>query len=257
MSAHYDPDFYGSQCAGSLRSARQIVPYLINLIRPRSVVDVGCGVGTWLRAFAECGIKDYLGLDGPHVTADMLVIAPDRFMPVDLTEPTTLARTFDLAMCLEVAEHLPEERSQTLVASLSRLSDFVVFGAAIPGQGGRSHLNEQWPQYWADMFTKYKYVAVDCIRPRFWTNPDVDYWYAQNTFCYVRRHRLHDHDLLASEFEKCGGIALPVVHPAAWSELRVQDSLGVRESLALLRRATAAAIRRRLARLAGHVTTGK
>ena len=52
----YDQSFYRTYRDGSLRSARVVVPKIMKMIAPASVIDVGCGVGTWLKAFSEQGV---------------------------------------------------------------------------------------------------------------------------------------------------------------------------------------------------------
>src|SRR5436190_19968909 len=100
----YDATFYAEQADGSLRSARAVVPLVMELVRPASVLDVGCGLGTWLAAFAEAGVADFLGMDGDYVDRAKLKIPAERFRAADLTNPPSPGRTFDLAVCLEVAE---------------------------------------------------------------------------------------------------------------------------------------------------------
>lgn len=85
-----------------------VVPLVLQLIQPRSVVDVGCGLGAWLRVFQEAGISDIQGVDGPHVDTATLEIPAARFTAIDLRVAFGMARTFDLVLSLEVAEHLPE-----------------------------------------------------------------------------------------------------------------------------------------------------
>lgn len=77
-SVHYDKDFFLPLQDGSLRSARQIVPLVIDLVHPASVLDVGCGVGAWLSLFAEHGITELLGVDGDYVQREMLLIPSER-----------------------------------------------------------------------------------------------------------------------------------------------------------------------------------
>ncbi|QCO15299.1 methyltransferase domain-containing protein [Azospirillum brasilense] len=131
----YDDRFYDIQEEGSLRSARVIAPLVLGWVGAESVLDVGCGVGTFLRAFAEAGIADVQGLDGDYVRRDRLRIDPSRFSAHDLSQPFDLGRRFGLVLSLEVAEHLPEERAEGFVDDLCRHGDVVLFGAAIPGQG--------------------------------------------------------------------------------------------------------------------------
>jgi hypothetical protein len=129
-----------------------------------------------------------------------------------------LDRTFDLAISLEVAEHLPEEAADAFVESLTRLASVVLFSAAAPYQGGEHHVNERWPVYWAERFATHGYLSVDCIRRRIWANPAVEWWYAQNAFLYVERGRLESGPALKREYEAAGPDALPLVHPRQFLE---------------------------------------
>jgi len=213
----YGPEFYQHQADGSAQSAEQIVPLLIDWIRPRSVIDVGCGVGTWLRAFRDRGVEDIFGLDGAWVDRPALRIAAESFHEIDLVKPFGIQRQFDLALSLEVAEHLPPESAAGFIASLTALAPVVAFSAAIPKQGGVNHLNEQWPDYWVRLFAERAYEVVDCVRPRVWDNPHVQFWYAQNVFLFVR----HDHLTHAPVLQEAARSALPlrVVHPRKYEQL--------------------------------------
>jgi SAM-dependent methyltransferase len=174
----------------SAAAARAIVPIVLQLTSARSVVDVGCGVGTWLRAFADSGIDDYLGVDGHYVDGDLLQIPRERFLTADLREPISTGRRFDLACSLEVAEHLPPERAESFVEQLTSLAPAVLFSAAVPGQTGPGHINEQWPEFWSALFERRGYSPVDAIRPAVWGREDIVYWYRQNIIVYMRNDRL-------------------------------------------------------------------
>jgi SAM-dependent methyltransferase len=181
----YTSGFYAGIVPGARRSADVIVPLLLELTRPTSVIDVGCGVGTWLSVFRRLGVADIFGVDGPHVDVAALEIPPTSFRSVDLRQPLSLERTFDLVLCLEVAEHLPAESAAAFVDSLTRLGSVVAFSAAIPYQGGVGHVNEQWPAYWIGLFEEREFVVLDALRPRLWDNPHVEWWYAQNILVFV------------------------------------------------------------------------
>jgi SAM-dependent methyltransferase len=182
----YDGEFFDYVNRTSGHSADEVVPVLLKLLQVSSVVDVGCGVGNWLDAFQRNGIADYLGVDGDYVDRAKLKIPAERFRAADLTQPLKIDQSFDLAICLEVGEHLPAGAAETLVESLAGLSDIVVFSAAIPNQGGVHHVNEQWPAYWADLFAARGLHCYDCIRTLLWENKNVEWWYAQNTLLYCR-----------------------------------------------------------------------
>src|SRR2546429_8002382 len=106
---YYDVGFFQAWQPGSLASARVIVPIVLDLLGPTSVVDVGCGIGTWLSVFEESGVSDVIGVDGDYVDRDRLLIEPGRYIARDLESPLRLDRSFDLAVSLEVAEHLAPE----------------------------------------------------------------------------------------------------------------------------------------------------
>ncbi len=206
----YDESFYLEQVDGSLASARIVLPMLFAYYKPASVVDVGCGKGTWLRAALECGAKEVLGLDGDYVDRSSLLIPADRFLSCNLAESVPVERRFDLAISVEVAEHLPHYRAETFVADLARLSDVVLFSAAIPYQGGTDHVNEQWLEWWAIFFRRHGLVPYDVFRKRLWLNPKVDFWYSQNllVFCTEKiGKRLFPPECLAT------GRALSFPHP--------------------------------------------
>ena len=158
---------------GPTISAKVIVPLVMDLVRPASVVDVGCGTGVWLAQFVEAGVSTWLGLDGDYVNRADLRIDPQTFQAADLAEPQRLDQRFDLAVSLEVGEHLPEEAAAILVGSLVAAAPVVLFSSAIPGQGGNHHINEQWPEYWAELFEQQNYVTADVIRPKVWDNESV------------------------------------------------------------------------------------
>jgi SAM-dependent methyltransferase len=192
LAAPYDDDFYRAIGGWAAQSAAAVVPIVDELVAPGSVVDVGCGTGAWLAAWIDHGVADVIGIDGDHVPRSELALPADRFRPADLTRPPVLERSFDLALCLEVAEHLDPDDGDALVAYLVSLAPVVLFSAAIPGQGGVDHVNEQWPGYWARRFARHGYRAADVVRPRIWEDDAVAWFYRQNIVVYAEDDRF-DH----------------------------------------------------------------
>jgi predicted O-linked N-acetylglucosamine transferase (SPINDLY family)/2-polyprenyl-3-methyl-5-hydroxy-6-metoxy-1,4-benzoquinol methylase len=200
----YNDEFYEAIQAGSRASAQVILPFLLKLLYPvvpQSVVDVGCGVGTWLAAFHELGVQEYLGFDGEYVDQSKLQIPHQKFRAWDLKQPLPTEQKFDIAMSLEVAEHLPDTCAANFVQSLVKLAPVVLFSAAIPAQGGVDHINEQWPSYWVELFQRQGYVVIDCLRQAIWDHPDVEPWYAQNILLFVQGDRLHQYSRLAPAYQ--------------------------------------------------------
>lgn len=215
----YNAQFFDEISAFSLRSAARIVPIVVDLVAPTSVVDVGCGTGAWLRTFVDHGVDDVLGVDGTWVAVEDLMIDRERFRSADLEHPPSLDRTFDLAMSLEVAEHLPDAAAAGFVDYLTGLAPVVMFGAAAPQQGGHGHVNERWPAYWADHFARRGFRPVDTIRPRVWDDPEVSYWYAQNIVLYVNDDRFAD---VTPSLPLDDGRPMGLVHPGLAERLAVR-----------------------------------
>jgi len=183
----YTLGFYASHAARARAAAEVILPLVLRSAKVGSIVDVGCGSGSWVAVAQSLGVSDVQGVDGAYVDKAVLEIPADRFSSHDLTRPLDLGRSFDLALCLEVAEHIPATAASTLVDSLTLLAPLVLFSAAVPLQPGTHHINSQWPGYWAALFATRGYDAVDTIRPRVWEDERVAWWYAQNTLLYARR----------------------------------------------------------------------
>lgn len=170
----------------NVSASNVVVPMLMQMFQPKSVLDVGCGIGTWLESFSTSGLDDLIGIDGDYVDRQLLAahISLNKFIPFDLTTPFDLQRKFDLVISLEVAEHLPESSAITFIESLTKHSDIIVFSAAIPGQGGQNHVNEQWKKYWIDIFLPFGFKPYDIIRPLIWNRTEVDWWYKQNILVF-------------------------------------------------------------------------
>jgi SAM-dependent methyltransferase len=248
MKAGYDAAFYHRRDARVAASAARIASILIDLAAPSSVVDVGCGLGTWLQAFRTLGVADVLGVEGSWVEPGDLLIPRDRFLAHDLREPLHLDRTFDLAISVEVAEHLPPDSAEAFVTSLTDLAPLVLFSAAVPHQGGTHHVNEQWPEYWNRLFAAAGYAVADAIRPRVWNDPAVKVWYAQNTLLFVREAALDHYAKLGPEISRTDPERLAIVHPRLYQRNSDPRHHSLRTALRVLPELFIRALRRRITR---------
>ncbi|MGQ0843991.1 MAG: class I SAM-dependent methyltransferase [Sporichthyaceae bacterium] len=204
---------------GSHRSAERVLPLIFDLVAPANVVDVGCGSGAWLEVAQHLGATRVLGIDDESTMLESLRIAPELFEHRELARIGRFDERFDLAMCLEIAESLDPGDAWQLVESLCALSDVVLFSAAIPGQTGIDHRNEQWPPYWEAMFAANDFHMVDCLRIRLWDDPTIEPAYAQNSLLYVSRDRLAADAKLREARMENGLMPLCAVHPGMFNQL--------------------------------------
>jgi hypothetical protein len=186
----------------------------------RSVADLGCGTGVWLASFKEAGVSSVLGLDDCAAPEqDQMEIGPQEFRRADLERDIDIGESFDLCLCLEVAQCFADSAAATIVRNSCRLSDVVLFSAAIPGQGGHHHLNERWPSYWADRFSSEGFEALDIIRGRVWNEARVEWQLRQNLLLFANKAGL---SRIAPSSAAFIGLSTPldVVHPTCFEQYR-------------------------------------
>lgn len=225
----YTDAWYAGCSDDSLLSARIYVDHLWHFFQPTSVLDVGCGRGSWLTAWREKGVRRVIGFDGEWNRADQMIDPSISFKPVDLNQPFNVEGSVDLTMSLEVAEHLRPQSAPVFVESLARTSDIVLFSAAFPRQGGPGHLNEQRPTYWARLFGEHDFIPFDLLRPTFWSDDRIPFWYRQNSFIYVKKDTDSLRRLTSRAVQPLTHIGfMDCVHPALYSgKVRALQSLAV------------------------------
>lgn len=200
---------------GALAALREV---LRDGVRVNSLLDVGCGNGTWMSAGKQLGIARIAGVDGIDAERYVKDEATVSFKQVDLQSPFDLNEQFDLVLCLEVAEHLSSGCAETLVKSLCRHGRRIVFSAACPRQPGQHHINCQWPSYWQELFNSNGFVCHDSIRSRIWDSTEIEVWYRQNIF-----EAIHDPQLAGTEPRIHGKVHPEFLHGIC--ETRVQEAV--------------------------------
>lgn len=218
--------FEHSEVYFNTKDASIIVPEIIKIVKPKSVVDVGCGIGTWLSVFKDHGVTDVLGIDGKWTEENLVYKHLERkeYLQTDLEKDIHIGRKYDLVCCLEVAEHISEKSSDIFIESLTSLGNVILFSAAIPYQTGYEHVNLQWPSYWQEKFEKKGFKMLDILRYRFWDDENIFFWYKQNMFLVVHETELY-------RFEKCNETILNIVHPEM---LSIIAKPGVKKGLKML-----------------------
>jgi SAM-dependent methyltransferase len=220
MSYQYDSEFFDFVNASAGRSAhiflREFAGRVLGDMTRPSVLDVGCGRGVWLAEWARLSSAAIQGVDGDYVNSSTLAISPAQFLATDISRAFDLGRKFDLVECLEVAEHVPADSSDVLVANLARHGDLILFSAATPGQGGEFHVNERPHSYWHAKFASLGFQTYDAIRRHVKGIREIEPWYRYNAFVYANgtgRGRLSDE---ARTSLVPDGTATADVSPLSW-----------------------------------------
>jgi SAM-dependent methyltransferase len=199
--------------AGVRHAAVVVTNILERYIDPTSVLDLGCGTGMWLRVLAANGHRQVFGVEQQSYAPGNLEVHPDLVLTADLGQHLDLHRRFDLLVCLEVAEHIDGSLADVLVANCVRHANVVLFSAALPGQQGLHHVNEQLPQYWVEQFAQHNYAVFDFIRPQIWDDPQIPVWYRQNILLFVRQDTAEMAQILAQSSREAFPPPLGIAHP--------------------------------------------
>ena len=212
MTPAYDADFYADRGQATRHAADSLLSVVAEHIAFSRVADVGCGTGTWLAAAMQLGAQQAFGYEGEWVNGVPLDDGRIALTLIDLEQPL-VGEQVDLVLSLEVAEHLSPSRADGFVADLCAMGSAILFSAAIPGQGGVNHRNEQWQSYWARKFAARGFAAFDVVRPLVWSDDSIPAWYRQNAVLYVSEAR--EPRLDANPVSDLG--TLDLVHPALWN----------------------------------------
>ena len=192
-------------------SASRILSLIKQYIEPRSVLDVGCGLGTWLQAARELGTQEVMGIEGPWLDQNAIVVEPGLIQTLDLSQPFSLGRRFDLVICIEVGEHIQSSAASSLVGSLAAHGDCVLFSAAIPFQGGHDHVNEKFLDYWVKLFATHGYQPLDIVRGHIWEDESIHWWLRQNCIMFCSEQAIEANEQLKKDRDVKR--PLSVVHP--------------------------------------------
>lgn len=237
-----DYDHRALQQFHSVAGAKEALRAIFKDRFPRSVADFGCGNASWLRAALECGAEEAVGVEGARVHSELMHVPEEMVRRADLNQPIDLGRRFDLVLCLETAEHLKPESSETIVDSLVRHSDLILFSAAAPGQAGPGHINCRWPAFWQKLFNQRGFACSDAVRWTIWNDSRIEPWYRQNLMMVTRDEALAGNEArigsvfhpelvsaeayLREDLDRIQGGALPLGWYAAMPTKAVAAKLG-------------------------------
>jgi SAM-dependent methyltransferase len=218
----YKGNFYSKRNEKTIISSKKILKIVYEILGQstiRNVIDVGCGVGVWLKFCEKKGAKT-IGIEGEWLPKN-LYVADGKLITSDLSKTLpNLNKKFDLCISLEVAEHLPKIRANRFVYELTKYSNIILFSAAVPGQGGRGHINEQPLSYWIKLFNNNNYEMFDVIRPVVWGDKDIPVWYRQNTVLFINKNYLKKTNKLITNKLSSKKSLVDAIHPELFEDYR-------------------------------------
>ncbi len=248
----YGPRYHDEKTAPARRAADRILPIVFSALNVASMVDVGCGPGSWLVAARDLGVQTVMGVEGDWAKhwyrGDRAIPDDVQIVYSNLEDALRLPRTFDLAICIEVIEHLSPARGPSFIADLCRCAPHVLLGAAIPGQKGPNHLNTRWPSYWSECFAEHGYRPLDFVRARVWGDEDLLIPVRQNPILFVREDVYEAVAQRVVALPAPPSAALDQVHPVLFAiqsrDLRNAEYPGLRDRIRLAAGIPGAAFRR-------------
>lgn len=168
--------YNGYRC---LRMVREFIDF-------NAVVDFGCGIGGWLRAAEILGAGTIQGIEGEWIKQAEVLVPMEKIRVADLAQvEISYRKEFDLAISIEVAEHLPETSADMFCRGLVSASDTILFSAATKGQTGIGHINEQPLSYWVAKFWSLGYVPLEPLRPYIRGDQNIYGWLRRNLVMFV------------------------------------------------------------------------
>lgn len=189
----YDSEYYSRDVEGpAVRSANTIANSIVSTFTPGRVVDIGCGTGALLQMLRERGCEVF-GLEYSDAAIKCCRARQLNVVKFDLAKDLVEdVGGFDVAVSMEVAEHLPEKVANRYVDVMTSMAPQIVFTAAPPGQAGANHVNLQPPQYWILKFQQRGFNHADELS-KLWHDKwkaagDVESWYYQNLMIFRRNH---------------------------------------------------------------------
>jgi SAM-dependent methyltransferase len=212
----YDDRFFDYIELVTRRSAELMIAVVRSYLDVTSVLDVGCGRGIWIDEWRRVGVEDVVGVDGSYVDPERLAIPAKHMALLDVSVPFRLDRHFDLVQSLEVAEHIPAASADTFIDNLVAHGDIVMFSAAVPGQGGEFHVNEQPYEYWRDKFAARGFALFDFLRPKIAAIRKIGPWYRYNTFLFAHKNALDRLPQAVRDCEISKFAFIPSVAPLHW-----------------------------------------
>lgn len=139
--------------------APQVWDRLIELYKPKTVIDVGCGAGYSLKYFLDKHL-DGIGVEGFMTAVDKSPVKGNIVVHDYTKGPFVAPSEFDLAWCCEFVEHVEARYMPNFMTTFTKCK-YVAMTHAVPGQPGYHHVNCQEAKYWIDIFDQYGFDYLE------------------------------------------------------------------------------------------------
>lgn len=186
--------------------------YLADKYQPHQVLDIGCGLGGYIRMFQEWGTTEVLGIE--RTPEGDFFLSKGNFLLHDLRQPLDLQQTYDLVVCLNVIEHIDERYEGIVLRTIHRhAKDRIIFAAAEPAQPGRGYVNRKSLAYWLAAWQQLGWIpdVFDSLAVR-----------SLSTFSWLRRNLIilvrGDHASVFSSPFTTADLEGLARYPFRWSE---------------------------------------
>ncbi len=193
----YNKDFFLSNQKEGLKIAEWFISLLQDIFEFQSLIDLGCATGHYLFYALKEGVSDVLGVEGSPAAFSNLLVDKKYIIQHDLRKPLNLNRKYDIALSIEVAEHIDKKYSDVYLKSMCDCSDLIIFTAATPNQGGKCHVNEQPHKWWIEKFKKHSFrfdkKMTDLLRRKIKENAEagkfIVFWLEPNIMVFCRESK--------------------------------------------------------------------
>jgi len=187
---NYDNKYYKKKYIKYRSWEKDIGRNIVSMFQPKSILDLGCGIGSYLEGALEGGCKDLYGIELNYDKAKKYITKNISFYikSGDITKELNLKKKFDCVLSIEVAEHVEMSQVSFFINNIIRYAEkYILFTAAPPGQPGRGHINLKkknfWIKYIEDKGVTYKdEIVQQCVKA--WSDFNTPLYILQNLMVF-------------------------------------------------------------------------
>ena len=141
--------------------------YKINLIdsefekfsKTSKILDIGCGKGHYIKHLLNKDFQNILGVEFSKSCSEKYLQGINHVNEDFLEYSKTISdREYDICLCMDVLEHIPYDKIEFMVKSISRIGDHAILGIANHSDifmGEELHLIQENSKWWEMLLKKY------------------------------------------------------------------------------------------------------